>query len=135
MNIERNQLIEDLKLFSLKKGEDFILSSGQKSDIYIDVKKTMLYGPAMHNLAKLLHGTAQMFGYYDMVAGVALGGSHLATMVAMFHPPTGVVLLRKEAKGHGTQQLVETPGDFSGNKIILFEDVITTGQSVIKAAN
>lgn len=133
-NIERDALIEDLKWLSVKTGEEFTLSSGQKSTTYIDVKKTMLYGPAMHNMAKLLHQTAEMFGYHDMVAGVPMGGSHLATMVAMFCPPTGVVLVRKETKDHGTQQLVELPGDFPGNNVILFEDVITTGKSVLSAA-
>lgn len=134
MSIERRKLIEDLKTYSIRTGEEFTLSSGQKSNIYVDVKPTMLYGPSMHNLAKLLHSYAKMFGHYDMVAGVPLGGAHLAAIVAMFCPLTSVILIRKEIKDHGTQNLVELPGDLSGNKVILFEDVVTTGQSVIKSA-
>lgn len=133
LTIERQKLIDDLQTFSLRKGEEFTLASGQKSNIYIDVKQTMLYGPAMHNLAKLLHNHAELFGRYDAVAGVPLGGSHLATMVAMYNPPRHVVLVRKGVKDHGTQKLVEAP-PISGTKVILFEDVITTGQSAIKAA-
>lgn len=132
MDIERQKLIEDLQILSIKKGEEFFLSSGQKSDIYVDVKQTMLYGPAMYNLAKLLHQQAQFFGHYEAVAGVPLGAVHLAAMVAMFNPPMSVVLIRQQAKSHGTQKLAEAPPGVK--KIILLEDVITTGQSVIKAA-
>ena len=132
--IERNKLIEDLRLLSIKKGEEFTLASGQKSNIYCDVKQTMLFGPAMHNLAKLLHQTAEMFGWYHAVAGVPLGGSHLATLVAMYCPPMNVVLVRKEAKDHGTQKLVEGPPSNLFKKVVLFEDVVTTGSSVLKAA-
>lgn len=133
--IEREKLIRDLKELSLKTGEEFTLASGQKSNLYVDVKQTMLAGSAMHNLAKLLHQTAQMFGRYDAVAGVPAGGSHLATMVAMYCSPMNVVLVRKETKNHGTQKLIEAPllmGSF--RQVILFEDVVTTGQSVLKAA-
>lgn len=133
LSFERIKLIEDLKELSLKKGKEFTLASGQKSNVYIDVKQTMLHGTAMYNLAKLLHQHAGLFGKYDIVAGVPLGGAHLATMVAMYSPPRNVALVRKEAKDHGTQKLVEAPpGDT--RKVILFEDVITTGQSAIKAA-
>lgn len=133
MDIERDKLIEDLKRLSVKKGEEFTLSSGQKSNIYIDVKQTMLFGPSMYNLAKLLSHAAKLFGWYHATAGVPLGGAHLATMVAMYNPPTNVVLVRNEVKNHGTQKLVEaTPLLFK--KVILFEDVVTTGQSVIKTA-
>src|SRR5579863_7906788 len=133
LRIERSKLIEDLKELSIRHGEEFILASGQKSKIYIDVKQTMLYGSAMYNLAKLLHDHSILFGLYDAVAGVPLGGSHLATMVAMYNPPMNVILVRKEVKDHGTQKLVEVPPG-SPKKVVLFEDVITTGQSAIKAA-
>lgn len=133
IRIEREKLIEDLKNLSIKKGEEFTLASGQKSNIYIDVKQTMLCGTAMHNLSKLLWEHSKLFGQYDAVAGVPLGGSHLATMVAMYCPPMNVVLVRKEMKDHGTQKLVEA-SPIAGSKVILFEDVITTGQSAIKAA-
>jgi orotate phosphoribosyltransferase len=134
MNIERQKLIEDLKLLSVKRGEEFTLSSEQTSDIYVDVKQTMLYGPAMHNLVKLLHQHAKLFGWYHAVAGPSLGGAHLATMVAMYCPPMNVVLVRKEVKNHGTQKLVEAPPVDLFKKVILFEDVITTGQSVLATA-
>ena len=132
LTIERHKLIDDLKQLSVRKGEEFTLASGQKSNIYIDVKQTMLYGTAMHNLAKLLHYHASIFPH-DAVAGVPLGGAHLATMLAMYAAPMHTILVRKEAKDHGTQQLVEAP-PMNSKRVVLVEDVITTGQSAIKAA-
>lgn len=134
--IERQKLIEDLKLFSVKKGEEFVLSSGEVSNIYVDVKQIMLYAPCMHNLAKLLFESSKLFGYYHSAAGVPLGGSILATMVAMYSLPLlNVVLIRKETKGHGTQKLLEAPAVFDfTKKVVLFEDVVTTGKSVLQAA-
>jgi orotate phosphoribosyltransferase len=133
--IERNKLIEDLKLLSIKQGEEFTLASGQKSNIYCDVKQTALFGPSMHNLAKLVYATAALFSPFHALAGVPLGGSLLATMAAMYCPlPTNLILIRKEAKDHGTQKLVEAPPKEIFKKVILIEDVVTTGQSVLKAA-
>ena len=55
-------------------------------------------------------------------------------MVAMFCPPMDVLLIRKEIKDHGTKKEVEWPANCFGGKVILFEDVITTGQSALNAA-
>jgi orotate phosphoribosyltransferase len=132
MSITRDFLIEDLKEFSIRRGEEFTLSSGEKSDVYCDVKQTMLRGTSMHSMAFLLHQYATMFGRYDAVAGVPSGGTHLATMLAMFCLPMNVILIRKEVKDHGTQKLVEAPPMDLFRKVILVEDVVTTGQSVIK---
>lgn len=134
MRIEYRKLLEDLKSFSVKQGEDFILASGQKSNIYIDVKPAMLNGTSMYNMAKLLHEYVMSFGQFNMVAGSPLGGTHLATMVAMYNPPMSVVLVRKELKDHGTQQWVELPGDLTSKRVILLEDVVTTGNSVLATA-
>jgi orotate phosphoribosyltransferase len=134
LRIERQKLIEDLKSFSLKTGEEFILASGQKSNTYIDVKQTMLLGVSMTNLAKLLWEHSRLFGRYDMVAGVPMGGSHLATMVAMYSSPMNVVMIRKDVKDHGLQKSIEAPILGEDKNVVLFEDVVTTGQSVIRAA-
>jgi orotate phosphoribosyltransferase len=133
LRIERQKLIQDLKDLSLKTGEEFTLASGQKSNIYIDVKQTMLCGTSMHNLAKLLWEHSKLLGPYDAVAGVPMGGSHLATMVAMYSAPMDVVLVRKDIKDHGLQRSAEVPTRALSKRIVLFEDVVTTGQSTMKA--
>jgi orotate phosphoribosyltransferase len=140
MNGDRRQLIGYLKDYSVKTDEVFELASGQKTNTYIDVKQTMLYGPAMCNLAGLLRDYAAMFGRWDFVAGVPMGGAYLATMAALMANMHGgkisVVMIREKPKDHGTQKLIEVPPpvDFATRRVILFEDVVTTGNSAIKAA-
>lgn len=134
IRLERKKLLEDLKTFSVKIGKEFTLASGQKSNIYVDVKATMLNGSCMYNLAKLLKNHATLFGWYNAVAGAPLGGMHLASLVAGYDPPTNVILVRNQVKDHGTQKLVEAPLFTVPQKVVLFEDVVTTGTSVLKTA-
>lgn len=136
MKTEREQLIDWLKLFSLETGEEFTLASGEKSNFYIDVKKTMLHHKVNNLLAKLLwEKMVNTFSQVEAVAGVVLGGCHLASIVSMYHPlGLDVILVRKEAKDHGTKKLIESPGMVVGSRIVLLEDVITTGKSAIDAA-
>lgn len=129
-------LIDLLKVCSLKTGQTFTLSSGQTSQTYIDIKKTALSSAGYKLLAKLLYDAMiTNFRSVEAVAGVALGGCHLASIVAMYSTINlDTIYIRKEAKTHGTQQLIEQPNCNIGEKVVLFEDVITTGKSVINAA-
>lgn len=134
---ERKQLIEWLKLLSVSTGELITLASGQVSSVYVDVKKTAQHRDCMELLATLLCWKIdQEFGMIDCVCGVVLGGCHLASIVAMEHcHPINVAFVRQSIKDHGTQQLVERPAySGQGERCVLLEDVITTGQSALNAA-
>jgi orotate phosphoribosyltransferase len=133
----RELLIDWLNLYSVHSGEEFTLSSGQKSNVYVDVKKTALHGRVSKLLAKLLcDKMVQEFGMVEAVAGVVLGGCHLASIVAMYHPhDIHTVHVRKEIKEHGTQQLVERPIMIKDMHLVVLEDVVTTGTSALRAAN
>lgn len=133
---EREQLIDWLSLFSLSKGEEFTLSSGQKSDTYVDIKKVALHRQASKLLAKLLYEKMmEKFTAVEGVAGVVLGGCHLASIVSMHHPlGLDVVYVRKEAKEHGTKKLIERPYMPLKARIVVIEDVVTTGTSAVNAA-
>ena len=142
MNVEREKLIDHLKRFSVKKGEEFTLSSGQKSNIYIDVKKTMLKGENSIRLAEMLWDSVWWWAP-RAVAGVGLGGYHLASIVSTYGflssgnsmVKMDTIYVRKEAKDYGTKNLIEAPhGSEDGGSVVLLEDVITTGQSVLRAA-
>lgn len=136
MTNEREQLISWLNILSVKCGEEFTLSSGQKSRFYIDVKKTSLHHQGCKLLAKLLLEKMKEFSPVEAVAGVVLGGSHLASIVAIQCPyPIDVIQVRKEAKDHGTKQLVERPVMADQAHVLVLEDVVTTGGSAIQAAN
>jgi orotate phosphoribosyltransferase len=140
---EREEVLDLLKLYSVKiapAGEEFTLASGAKSKFYIDVKKTALFWKAHLPLAYLIydelaHGD---FGAIESVAGVALGGCHLASIVGLYATLKGrtklnVIYVRKEAKDHGTKNLVERPAKSLDEAVVLLEDVVTTGGSSIKA--
>lgn len=133
---DRQQLISWLSLFSLQKGEEFTLASGAKSDIYVNVKKTALHGRVHKLLAKLLFDKmVEQFAPFQAVAGVALGGCHLASIVAMHSPiDLDVIHVRKAAKEHGTKELLERPSMTQYEEVVLVEDVVTTGGSSIAAA-
>ena len=135
-DFDRQELIYWLKLLSVQTGEEFELSSGQKSNVYIDVKKAALHNQVYKILAKFLYNAMiSEFNDIEAVAGVVLGGSHLASIVAMVSKkPLDIIYIRKEVKSHGTKNLTEHPNTSKKN-VILLEDVLTTGQSAIKAAN
>jgi orotate phosphoribosyltransferase len=125
-----------LQLDALKIAADelYELSSGEKTRYYVDVKRTALHGPMQGSLARLLAAEVNSF-LPDAVAGVALGGCHLASIMAAtrWEAPLDVIYVRKEAKKHGTKSLVEMPCIQLGARIVLVEDVLTTGGSSLRA--
>jgi orotate phosphoribosyltransferase len=133
---KRARLREVIRQKSLLTGGDFKLASGAASQFYFDMKKTMfdpegaaLIGEVLFDLIK--HDEV------DQVGGLEIGAVPIATAVAMRswpeHPITAF-FVRKEPKGHGTNKLID--GQYrDGGKTVLFEDVTTTGGSVMKAVN
>jgi orotate phosphoribosyltransferase len=103
---------------------EFTLASGAKSDVYIDVKKAWTRPDRLERLAEAL---ADRAGTEERLAGMELGAVPLVVAVAL---RTGkpYVVLRKAAKDHGTRQRFE--GEIpSGSRVLLIEDVTTTGGS------
>lgn len=133
-----------LKHLSVKvvpEGQEFTLASGQKSRVYVDVRKTAMSGMAHGDLGCLLYNELSEghFGAVSSVAGVVLGGCHLASIAAAYGFYRGgaislnVVYVRKEPKSHGTQNLIEGPPHLPNEPIVLLEDVVTTGGSSLQA--
>jgi orotate phosphoribosyltransferase len=111
----------------------FILTSGKESDYYINVKKLIANPKALKLIARLMAEKAREAGIdFDRVAGPELGAVPIATALAL---ETGkpLVIVRKKPKGHGTGSQIE--GEVNpGERILLVEDVTTTGGSVLRAA-
>jgi len=128
----KEELLELLKKDAYKKGE-FTLSSGKTSEHYVNCKPVTLSGRGLTlaSLSMLQHVNT------PVVAGLTLGADPLVSGVALVSALdsrlVNGLIVRKEAKGHGTQAWIEGPLPKEGTKITVLEDVITTGGSAIKA--
>jgi orotate phosphoribosyltransferase len=141
-HMDKRTVLDAIRAHSIRiapPGEEFTLSSNAKSRIYIDLKKTMLRHDVHFPLAYALYDqlATGVFGPIHMVAGVELGGLHLASIVGLYAAMSGrtnldVIYVRKNAKDHGTRNLVEGPR-WHGAHVVLLEDVITSGQSAIRS--
>jgi len=132
---ERDELKEILKKRSILKG-DFTLVSGKKSSYYINGKMTTLSARGLYLASKLLLERFDSIEY-DAFAGPTIGADPiigaLLSLVAQRGLEKEGLLIRKEAKDHGTKSLIE--GNLKkGMRVILLEDVATTGGSLLKAA-
>lgn len=130
-------LLELLTTLSYKKGT-VTLASGKTSDFFIDCKQTVLTA-AGHALVGELMAEAFAGESIVAVAGVELGGCPLASAVsaksAGTNAPLDAIYVRKEAKDHGSQRLVEGGTRLAPRaRVALLEDVVTTGGSTLKAA-
>ena len=128
----KDELLKMLKESAYKKGE-FTLSSGKSSDHYVNCKPVTLTGRGLTlaSMALLEHVDTKV------VAGLTLGADPLVSGVAVCSALdmrlVDALIVRKEAKGHGTQAWIEGREYPEGTKVVVLEDVITTGGSAIKA--
>lgn len=117
---------------------DFTLSSGRKSDYYFDCRQSSLNpGGAWLIGSIFLHMLKGM--NVKAVAGMTMGGDPLvtATSVVAYHRDIYLpaLVVRKEAKAHGAGRSVEGLANVNkGDRVVLLEDVVSTGASVLKAA-
>ena len=129
----KEELLELLKNYAYKKGE-FKLSSGKTSEHYVNCKPVTLTGRGLTLSSLLLLKEVET----SYVGGLTLGADPLVSGVALVSALdsrlVNGLIVRKEAKGHGTQAYVEGLLPPEGTKITVLEDVITTGGSAIKAA-
>ena len=140
----RERLIERIRdlayLYSEK--EDFTLASGRKSKHFFDMKPVMMDPECAHLLGVLIHHQIETIGEVDAIGGLELGAVPL-TGIAIAKAGRGSSLkgfiVRKEPKGRGGRKTGNPPGIEgssleSGHRIVLLEDVTTTGGSALKAA-
>jgi orotate phosphoribosyltransferase len=144
MSDPRARLLELLRerAFSRRK---VILASGRESDFFIDCKQAVLLAEGHALVGGLLLDAALAFPVSPVaVAGVELGGCPLASSVALVSFQRGVrtsrgigldaIYVRKQAKDHGSQRLLEGDGGLSpGDPVVVVEDVVTTGGSTLRA--
>ena len=130
----KEELLELLKKYAYKKGE-FTLSSGRKTNHYVNCKPVTLSGRGLLCSSCLLLDLVEE----DSVAvgGLTLGADPLVSSMSVISAVDEVkldaLIVRKETKGHGTGAWIEGLELPKGSKITVVEDVITTGGSAIKA--
>ena len=114
---------------AIKFGE-FILTSGKKSDYYIDIKKASTDPIILKEISKEMKKHVEE---YEIIAGMELGAVPIAVALSM---ETGLpyVIVRKEKKEHGTARQIEGR-KVKEKRVLVVEDVTTTGGSLVKAIN
>ncbi len=114
---------------------DFVLSSGQRSSYYINGKQVTLHPQGALAMARLL--LPLLPEHTQAVAGLTLGADPIVSAVSVVsvyeNKPIPALIIRKEAKGHGTMAYIEGPSLPPGANVVVLEDVVTTGQSALKA--
>ena len=122
----------DVKAIKLQPNDPFTWATGWKSPFYCDNRKTLSF-PDLRTFVKLqlVHTVLAHFPEADAVAGVATGAIAQGALVAdTLNMP--FVYVRSKAKDHGMQNLIE--GELApGAKVVVVEDLISTGGSSLKA--
>ena len=128
----KEELLELIKERGYRKG-DFTLSSGKKSEHYVNCKPIILTGRGLTLTSLLMLKEVQT----NVVAGLTLGADPLVSGVSLVSALDGrmvnALIIRKEPKEYGTASQIEGPLPVKGSKITVLEDVVTTGGSSIKA--
>jgi len=126
----KGRLLKLLKEKKVIKRGQFTLSSGKKSDYYVDIKNAITDPQILDLIADLIKMDIKD-DEIDKIAGPALGAVPIATAISL-KTKKPLIIIRKEKKEYGTSKLIE--GKIKkGEKIAIVEDVTTTGNSLLRA--
>jgi orotate phosphoribosyltransferase len=132
----REQLLTLLATNSFRLGE-FTLSSGAKSDYYIDCRTTTLHAQGAELTGRVLFDLFHRQGWQaQAVGGLTMGADPLVVAVAVISAQLGTpihgFLVRKSEKAHGMGRRIEGFQE-KGARVVIVDDVCTTGSSTIQA--
>ena len=134
---ERERLKQILIELSYEKRR-VTLASGRESDFYFDGKQTTLHAEGGYLVGRIFYETIKDVEEAEAVGGITLGADPIATATSIAAHLDGrnlhAFIIRKEPKGHGTGQWLEGRKNLPpGAKVVIVEDVVTTGGSSMKA--
>ena len=133
---DRAELLEAIKAKAVVRG-DFVLSSGQRADWYVDLRRVLLDGRLAPLAGRVMLELTWDLGY-QAVGGLTMGADPVAT--AIMHAaagrgtPVDAFVVRKKEKEHGMQRRIEGP-DVTGRRVLAVEDTSTTGGSPLTAVD
>jgi orotate phosphoribosyltransferase len=114
---------------------DFVLASGKRSTFYINSKHVLFYSEAVALLGELLFRASEDLPI-QAVGGLEVGAIPMAVACLQRYHQAGRLLegffVRKKTKDHGSQQRIEGKLK-SGDRVLILDDVLTTGESCIQA--
>jgi orotate phosphoribosyltransferase len=138
LDADRARLLDLLRTLSFERRK-VILASGKESDFYIDCKRTALTAEGHVLVGRLLFERIRKIRpLVRGVGGLTLGADPIASAIALTsfleHEPIDSFVVRKEPKGHGTGQWIEGRKTIpDGSRVVVIEDVVTTGGSALQA--
>jgi orotate phosphoribosyltransferase len=134
------ELIEVIRERSYRRGH-FKLASGAESEFYFNLKPTMMNPEGGYLCAKALLEKIRSVDGVDYVGGLEMGAVPvIAALAAQSYAdgkPVATFFVRKQAKDHGTAEVIEglaSGESLEGKRVIIIDDVATTGGSIVKAA-
>jgi orotate phosphoribosyltransferase len=135
---DRERLLELLTRLAYEKRK-VTLSSGRESDFYIDTKQASLTAEGHYLVGRLVLAEIRAhFADAQAVGGMTMGADPIASATSLTsfleRGPLPAFYVRKEPKGHGTNQWLEGKKSIPGGaRVAVVEDVVTTGASTLKA--
>ena len=137
MTADHSRLHHLLAERSARRGR-FTLASGRESEFYVDARLTAMSPDGLALIGPLALAEIDAAGWIaDSIGGLTLGADPISYAISYASAATARPLraftVRKEAKAHGTGKLIEGPFR-TGDRVVVIEDVITTGGSALKAA-
>lgn len=134
LTILRQQLLDLFCRLAYREG-DFVLSSGQHSLYYINSKEVTLHPQGALAVGRIIFSSLPTDT--QAVAGLTLGADPIVTAVSVISAyencPIPALIVRKQAKGHGTRAYIEGPSLPENANVVVLEDVVTTGGSALQA--
>ena len=133
---KREKLLTIIRRQSLLQNRDFRLASGGSSNFFFDMKRTMFHPEGASLVTDLLFDALKEEDF-DYIGGLETGAIPIVAALCVRSWPEKPIrgfFVRKEVKGHGTDQRVDGLLE-RGSKVILVEDVTTTGGSAMQAVN
>lgn len=126
--MNKQELINLLKECGAIQFGRFVLTSGAVSNYYIDIKKASTNPKILKRIAEAM---AEYAEGYDIIAGMELGAVPLAVALSL-ETNIPYIIIRKEKRQHGTGKQIEGV-DVKNKKVLVVEDVTTSGGSVVKS--